>query len=170
MRRVSRPSPIPALAHSALTVNAECANGEGVVGGRDRARLCAVRYLSLDWIDALTREVAQSHELAALAADHTIGVTQVVTDGPEGDVTYHLQVGAGTAAFGAGGSEPEDVRIQEDWETAVAVATGSLNAQEAFIKGRILLTGDQQKLMDSAPVFSALDAIFSKVRADTDYS
>ncbi len=29
----------------------------------------------------------------------------------------------------------------------------------------ILLTGDQQKLMDSAPVFSALDVVFSKVRA-----
>jgi hypothetical protein len=148
MRRVSRPSSIT----------------------RSRARLCAVRYLSLDWIDALTRQVAESDELAGLAADHTIGVTQVVTDGPEGDVTYHLQVADGTASFGAGGAAPEDVRIQEDWETAVAVATGALNAQEAFIKGRILLTGDQQKLMDSAPVFSALDAIFSKVRADTDYS
>jgi hypothetical protein len=135
-----------------------------------RARLCAVRYLSLDWIDALAREVAQSDELSALAAEHTIGVTQVVTDGPEGDVTYHLQVDVGGANFGAGGAVPEDVRIQEDWDTAVAVATGALNAQEAFIKGRILLTGDQQKLMDSAPVFSALDAIFSKVRADTEYS
>jgi putative sterol carrier protein len=129
-----------------------------------------VRYLSLDWIDALTREVAESDELAALAADHAIGVTQVITGGPEGDVIYHLQVAGGAATFGAGPAAPEDVRIQEDWETAVAVATGSLNAQEAFIKGRILLTGDQQKLMDSAPVFSALDAIFSKVRADTDYS
>ena len=135
-----------------------------------RARLSGVRYLSLDWIDALSREVAQSDELSALAAEHTIGVTQVVTDGPEGDVTYHLQVDVGGANFGAGGAVPEDVRIQEDWDTAVAVATGALNAQEAFIKGRILLTGDQQKLMDSAPVFSALDAIFSKVRADTEYS
>ncbi len=135
-----------------------------------RARLCNVRYLSLDWIDALSREVAESDELAALAADHAIGVTQVVTGGPEGDVTYHLQVAGGGATFGAGEAAPEDVRIQEDWETAVAVATGSLNAQEAFIKGRILLTGDQQKLMDSAPVFSALDVVFAKVRADTDYS
>ena len=135
-----------------------------------RARLSGVRYLSLDWIDALSREVAQSDELSTLAAEHTIGVTQVVTDGPEGDVTYHLQVDVGGASFGAGGAVPEDVRIQEDWDTAVAVATGALNAQEAFIKGRILLTGDQQKLMDSAPVFSALDAIFSKVRADTEYS
>ena len=48
----------------------------------------------------------------------------------------------------------------QDWETAVAVATGELNAQEAFIGGRIRLTGDQQKLLDSQPVFRALDGVF----------
>jgi len=128
-----------------------------------------VRYLSLEWLDALAREVAGSTQLAELAASHRIGVTQVVTDGPEGDVTYHLQVGDGDASFGAGPAHPEDVRMQQDWATAVAVATGELNAQEAFIGGRILLTGDQQKLLDSQPVFGALDAVFRTVRPHTEY-
>jgi len=128
-----------------------------------------VRYLSLEWLDALSAQVSASTRLAELADAHRIGVTQVVTDGPEGDVTYHLQVGDGTASFGAGPAHPEDVRMQQDWDTAVAVATGELNAQEAFIDGRILLTGDQQKLLESQPVFGALDAVFSSVRAETDY-
>ena len=128
-----------------------------------------VRYLSLEWLDALTAEVAASTSLAELAATHRIGVTQVVTGGPEGDVTYHLQVGDDVAGVGAGPAYPEHVRMQQDWDTAVAVATGGLNAQEAFIGGKILLTGDQQKLMDSQPVFGALDAIFATVRARTEY-
>lgn len=128
-----------------------------------------VRYLSLEWIDALTAEVAASAELAALAADHEIGVTQVVTEGPEGDVVYHLQVGDGTASFGPGAAYPEHVRMQQTWETAVGVATGEMNAQDAFINGRILLTGDQQKLMSSQPVFRALDAVFATVRERTEY-
>ena len=48
-----------------------------------------------------SQEVANSDELAALADTHKIGVTQVVTDGPEGDVTYHLRLGDGSASFGA---------------------------------------------------------------------
>jgi putative sterol carrier protein len=128
-----------------------------------------VRYLSLGWIDALRREVAESDTLRAAADDHTIGVTQVVTGGPEGDVTYHLQVGDGDARFGAGPAEPEDVRMEQDWATAVAVATGELNAQEAFISGRIRLYGDQQKLMAAQPVFGALDAVFATVRQHTEY-
>jgi hypothetical protein len=128
-----------------------------------------VRYLSLAWIRELSAEVAASDVLAAMSHDHAIGVTQVVTDGPEGEVTYHLQVGTGGAAFGAGSAEPEHVRIEQNWPTAVAVATGDLNAQEAFVTGRIRLFGDQQALMDAHPVFAALDQIFASVRNRTRY-
>ena len=85
-----------------------------------------IRYLSLEWLDALTAEVAASSELQDLATHHTIGVTQVVTDGPEGTVVYHLQVGDGAARFGAGAAFPEDVRMEQTWETAIGVATGTL--------------------------------------------
>ena len=128
-----------------------------------------LRYLSLDWINALTAQVAANEHLSEIAASHTVGVTQVVSNGPEGDVTYHLQVGNGEASFGAGPADPEDVKMEQDWDTAVAVATGELNAQDAFINGHIRLFGDQQKLLDSQPVFGALDTVFSSVKADTVY-
>ena len=128
-----------------------------------------VRYLSLAWIDALSQEVAKSDALGTLADTHQIGVTQVVTDGPEGTVIYHLRLGGGTASFGAGPAEAEDVRMEQSWATAAAVATGELNAQEAFIKGLIRLTGNQQKLIESQPVFAALDAVFTSVREQTEY-
>jgi hypothetical protein len=60
--------------------------------------------------------------------------------------------------------------MEQTWDTAVGVATGTLNAQEAFIKGRILLTGSQQKLVEAQPVFGALDAVFRTVREHTDYA
>ena len=128
-----------------------------------------IRYLSLDWIDALAHEVAASDHMREVCESHRIGVTQVVTDGPEGDVTYHLSVDGGDATFGVGPADPEDVRMEQDWNTAVAVATGALNAQEAFIGGQIRLFGDQQKLLDAQPVFGALDSIFSSVRKRTSY-
>ncbi len=128
-----------------------------------------IRYLSLDWINALSDEVTASDNMREIAESHSIGVTQVVSDGPEGDVIYHLSVGDGDASFGAGPADPEDVKMEQDWDTAVAVANGELNAQEAFISGRIRLFGDQQKLLDSQPVFGALDAVFASVRERTRY-
>lgn len=135
----------------------------------DDSTAATVRYLSLAWIRELSREVAESETLSDLAVDHTIGVTQVVTDGPEGDVTYHLQIRDGAATFGAGAADPEDVRMQQDWSTAVAVATGAANAQDAFVHGKILLFGDQQALIEAQPVFGALDHVFSTVRERTRY-
>ena len=58
-----------------------------------------MRYLSLDWIDAMQAQVASSESLTDLASTHSIGVTQVVTDGPEGSVLYHLQVGNGIVGY-----------------------------------------------------------------------
>ena len=129
-----------------------------------------VRYLSLAWIDELTRVVGRDDALRRLASEHEIGITQLVSDGPEGDVTYHLQVGAGEARFGPGAAEPEHVRMEQSWDTAVAVATGDLNAQAAFVNGHIRLYGDQQRLLDAQPVFGALDAVFSDVRRRTEYA
>jgi putative sterol carrier protein len=128
-----------------------------------------LRYLSLEWIDALSTEIAGSEAMRAAAEGRTIGVTQAVTGGPEGDVVYHLQVADGQARFEAGPAWPEDVRMEQDWETAVAVATGDLNAQEAFLTGRIRLSGDQQKLIAAMPIFAALDSVFANVRARTEY-
>lgn len=128
-----------------------------------------IRYLSLEWISALATEVSSSAEIREVAATHTLGVTQVVGNGPEGDVTYHLSVGDGEATFGPGPADPEDVRMEQDWDTAVAVATGKLNAQEAFISGQIRLHGNQQKLLESQPVFGALAAVFASVSDHTSY-
>lgn len=129
-----------------------------------------LRYLSLDWIVALGDEVDHSNALHEAASGRRLAVTQVVTGGPEGDVTYHLDIDDGTVRFGPGPADGEQVRFVQDWETAVAVATGTMNAQEAFISGRIKLLGDQQLIMDAVPVFAALDGVFSKVRERTDYA
>lgn len=128
------------------------------------------RYLSLDWIDEVTAAALASPELTGAARDRSFGITEVVTGGPEGDVTYHLSVAGGAVSFGAGPADPEHVRFVQDWDTAVGVATGTVNAQEAFLQGRIRLVGSQAAILDNQPVFAALDAVFRSVRDSTVYA
>ena len=128
-----------------------------------------LRYLSAGWVQAVSDAVATDTTLQQLASLHSVGLTQVVTGTPHGDVTYHLQVRDGVARLEAGVATPEDVRFTEPWITAVAVATGVLNAQEAFINGHIKFVGDHQKLIDAGDVFAALNPIFDNVRQVTDY-
>lgn len=117
----------------------------------------------------MRQEIAKNETMAELAHTHSIGVTQVITDGPEDTVVYHLQVGDGIASFGAGPAEHEDVRFEQSWQSAVDVATHVVPAQELFIKGLVRITGNTQLIVDCVPVFAALDTAFETVRSQTVY-
>ena len=84
------------------------------------------RYLSLEWINELTAQVAASDHMRELAASHQLGVTQVVSAGPEGDVTYHLQIGNGEASFGALGHDLGDSDLVRLSDLAHVLAGGDL--------------------------------------------
>ena len=127
------------------------------------------QFLSEAYLAEASQALADDAAFQSAITNVDLSIQFHVTDGPEGDVTYHLQVGDGAATFAAGAADPEDVKMEQDWATAVAVATGELNAQEAFITGRIRLSGDQQALMMAQPVFGALDGIFATVRDRTRY-
>ena len=128
-----------------------------------------MRYLSLDWIEEIGRLVAADLSLQARGAEHAIGITQVITDSPDGTVTYHLQSGNGRVAFGPGPAEPEDVRLEQEWFSAVDVATGEMTAEDAFITGCIRLSGNAPLLLECQAVFAGLDPIFTAVADRTDY-
>lgn len=129
-----------------------------------------MRYLSLDWIDEIARRVAADVELQKLGATQSIGITQVITESPDGTVIYHLQSGNGKVSFGAGPADPEDVRLEQEWFTAVDVATGEMTAEDAFITGCIRLAGNAPLLLECQGVFAGLDPIFSAVADQTDYT
>lgn len=128
-----------------------------------------IRYLSKEWIDAVSHEVKASDALQSLGNKHTFGLTQVVTSTPYGEVRYHLQSGNGAVVFSVGDANPEDVRFAQDYATATAVATGKLNSQEAFINGHIRFSGDHQCLIDAQEIFALLDEVFTSVRDRTEY-
>ncbi len=45
-----------------------------------------VRYLSDEWISAVAQEIATDATIKVAAADHSVSVSQIVTDTPFGDV------------------------------------------------------------------------------------
>ena len=131
--------------------------------------MSTVRYLGLDWIEAICTRAAENAYLQSLGSTLNIGITQMVSDGPEDTVLYHLQVRDNAVTFGAGPADPEHVRLEQEWETAVAVATGEMAAEDAFITGAIRIGGDAQMLLHSQEIFAALDPIFEEVAQITVY-
>ncbi|MFM7829179.1 MAG: SCP2 sterol-binding domain-containing protein [Actinomycetota bacterium] len=128
-----------------------------------------VDYLSDEWITRVAEGIAANEKIKTLAKQNTVSVTQVVTGTPRGEVTYHLESRDGKISFASGPAKVSVIAFTQDWGTAVGVATGKVNAQEAFISGKIRFKGDHERVIATQPLFLALDEVFSAVNADTNF-
>lgn len=130
------------------------------------------------WLNELDRAVRASTTVSALAP---IVIEQVVSEVPgRGEVRYRIVVdddGARVAESVVpsgdmpGGVVPErpDVRLITDFDTAVAIALGRVNAQIALARGRLRLGGDVDALVRRADALTALDDATAALRAATTY-
>lgn len=127
-----------------------------------------VDYLSVEWLREAADAVRRSDVLQALATTRRLGITQSV-DLPDGDMTYHLTLDGESARLALGPAVPEDLRFSMDLATATALATGTANAHELIIAGRLRVGGDPTTIVDLNEVFIALDTALVPVRARTAY-
>jgi len=127
------------------------------------------RYLSAEWLEAVGAAAAGSDDLRRASDGVRLTVQQRVTDGPDGEVTFHVVLDDGAVAVRRGEALDADVTFTQDHATAVAVATGEMAAQAAFMVGRLRVTGDVQRLMEHRDAFSGLDAALAGVRETTEY-
>ena len=107
-------------------------------------------YLSQEWLD-LNRELAQDIPERPGA---TARIQYVVTDVPDGDpVTYHWVVEDGRLLEAQLGEDPAaEFTITTGYDDSVRIATGELDANAAFMQGRMKVTGNMGKLMSLLPL------------------
>jgi SCP-2 sterol transfer family len=126
------------------------------------------QFLSAEWVDALDR-AARDAELPDAAADVTLTVEQVVRGGPDGEARYHLRLDAGHIRVRNGPAETPDLRLFTDYDVAVRLQRGEINAQDALTGGRLKLQGRFERLLAAGEVLHALEDLFAPVRATTTY-
>ena len=126
-------------------------------------------FLSPEWVTDLDRAASQNADLARATADVSIVVQQTVTDAPGGDHAWHVAVDHGSVRVLDGPAEAPDVTFTQDHATAVAVGTGTLSAQAAFMLGKLRVVGTVGLLVQHRDAFDGLDDVFAEVRSTTSY-
>ena len=78
---------------------------------------------------------------------------QVILDGPEGDVAYYWIIEDGRMLEAAVGElEDAEVTMSASWEVSTAVQKGELDANAAFMQGKMKVNGNMAKLMKLMPI------------------
>jgi putative sterol carrier protein len=128
-----------------------------------------VGYLSDAWMHELDTAAKASERLRTAVAGVQLTVQQVIKDGPDGDVTFHLDIADGDVSVAQGVAADPDVTFTQDHATAVAIGRGELSAQAAFMAGRLRVGGNVALLMEQQRAFSGIDDVFADVRGRTSY-
>jgi putative sterol carrier protein len=108
-----------------------------------------VKWLSQEWLDESTRLAVDQPERPGASAR----LQYVITGGPGGDIAYYWIVADGHLMENRLGTlEDSDVTLHESYEDAMAMQKGELDANAAFMQGKIKVSGDVAQLMALLPI------------------
>jgi alkyl sulfatase BDS1-like metallo-beta-lactamase superfamily hydrolase len=110
------------------------------------------KWLSQEWLDE-TRKLAEGQPERPGASAR---MQYVVTGGPEGDVHYYWLLENGKLQESKLGDLPDaEVTLTQTYDDAMKIQKGELDANAAFMQGRVKVTGNMAKLMSLLPLTNA---------------
>jgi putative sterol carrier protein len=126
------------------------------------------KFLSQEWLD-LQKSEAQSFPERPGA---TARMQYKITGAPDGDVTFHTVIENGKILENALGEDPAaEFTMAVSYDDFAKTSKGELDANAAFMQGRIKVTGNMGKLMSLMPLTQSPEYkdIADKVNAQTEY-
>jgi hypothetical protein len=122
-----------------------------------------VPYLSSEWLALAADAIAHDDDVQAL------GNTSLTVEIAVGEVLYSLRSGNGSVSLDPGPVDVANLRIAQSLATAVAIATGTASAQEAFIRGNVRFDGPAECLSAARSLLEAVGAALGSLRSQTVY-
>jgi putative sterol carrier protein len=126
------------------------------------------KYLTQEWLD-IGKELSQEFPERPGA---TARMQFVTTGAPEGDVAYYQVLENGKILESVLGEDPNaDFTITSTYDDSVKIAKQELDANAAFMQGRMKVTGNMGKLMSLMPLTQSPEykAIQAKIAEQTDF-
>jgi putative sterol carrier protein len=126
------------------------------------------KFLSQEWLDE-GRKLAQEFPERPGA---TARMQFAVTGGPGGDVKYYQVLDNGKILESTLGEDANaDFTMTSSYDDTVKIQKGELDANAAFMQGRMKVTGNMGKLMSLMPLTQSPEykAIQQKINEVTEY-
>jgi putative sterol carrier protein len=126
------------------------------------------KWLTQEWLD----ETCQMAESQPERPGASARMQYVVTGGPDGDVKYYWVLENGKLLESKLGELSDaDFTMTETYDDAKKIQRGELDANAAFMQGRIKVAGNMAKLMALMPLTNAPEykELQKQIQAITEY-
>jgi putative sterol carrier protein len=126
------------------------------------------KFLTQEWLD-LQKELAQEFPERPNA---TARMQYKVTGGPDGDVSFYTVIDNGKILENTLGEDPQaEFTMTVSYDDFEKTSKGELDANAAFMQGRLKVTGNMGKLMSLMPLTQSPEykAIAENLNGQTEY-
>lgn len=126
------------------------------------------KWLTQEWLDE-TRKLGESQPERPGASAR---MQYVITGGPDDDIKYYWVLENGKLLESQLGEMPDpEVTLTQTYEDAMKIQKGELDANAAFMQGRIKVTGNMAKLMSLLPLTNSPEykQLMTEVQGITEY-
>ncbi len=126
------------------------------------------KWLTQEWLDEGLKLAESQPERPGATAR----MQYVVTGGPEGDVKYYWVLENGKLLESRLGDLADaEVTLTQSYEDAMRIQKGELDANAAFMQGRVRVTGNMAKLMSLLPITNSPEykALQAEILANTEF-
>ncbi len=119
------------------------------------------KWLSQEWLDE-TRKMAEGQPDRPGASAR---MQYVVTGGPDGDVEYYWVLENGKLLQSTlGHLDDAEVTLTTGYEDSLKIQKGELDANAAFMQGKVKVTGNMAKVMSLLPITNSPE--YKQLQAD----
>ncbi|MGA3351940.1 MAG: SCP2 sterol-binding domain-containing protein [Acidimicrobiales bacterium] len=112
------------------------------------------KWLTQEWLDEGKKLAEGQPERPGASA----GLQYVITGGPEGDIRYYWVLENGKLLESKLGElDDAEVTLTQNYEDAIRIQKGELDANAAFMQGRVKVTGNMAKLLALLPITNSAE-------------
>lgn len=126
------------------------------------------KWLTQEWLDEGKRLGESQPERPGATAR----MQYVITGGPDGEVKYYWVLENGKLLESQLGELADaEVTLTQTYEDAMRIQKGELDANAAFMQGRVRVTGNMAKLMALLPITNSAEykALQTEILAITEF-
>lgn len=116
----------------------------------------AVKFLSDEWLSEVASRLNSNEGFQTAAKGQAARLQQQISGTPSGDVTYGFVLDGGKVSLTRGDIENPEATVSQDYDTAVAVNKLELSGQQAFMQGKLKVSGNLMKIMQLQGTLAAM--------------
>jgi putative sterol carrier protein len=116
----------------------------------------AVKFLSDEWLSEVESRLNANDTFQSAAKGQSARLQNEITGAPDGDKKYGFVLDGGKVQLIQGDIENPEATLTQSYEAAVSMSKQEMTGQQAFMQGKLKISGNLMKMMQLQGVFGSM--------------